>query len=204
MARRKKVELEQPAGSVSFSPEEVCRLELEAAIEVLATSYNIVATHVLASSAHDVMRGHAARHRKPLRADMRETLKGLRREDSRTVVDALSHAFNSMKHSNPGPIQVHPVFIELTLYNACLEFGSLFGFVTPNMTFYLLWALVAHQPLGMVAPDQAKQLFPSAMKRDARLDQLTELRAHLADIRAFPDHYGNMREDLSTAHLWND
>lgn len=199
MARRSKPRLsDHPKGSVSFSTEEVCLHELEAAVSVYARHYNFIAGHLLASAAHDVMRGYGKREGKPLRADHVAVIGSLYDDERKAVVDALMLGYNSIKHSNGSEVAVtiHPDFASITISQACQEFGWMFGYLTPVMAMYVMWAFVAHPPLRSVAPEAASKLFPSALLDVELSEKLGELKRILAGIDERPEEYERAREAL--------
>lgn len=128
MARRSK-RLPDPEGSIAFTVEELCKAEIDAAIDSFVLNSNLIAAHVLASAAHDVMRGHALRVGLSLRADLHANMAQLSSHEHKTVIDTMAHFYNSMKHSNSSgvAVNIHPAIVESTLYCAAQEHGWLFN-----------------------------------------------------------------------------
>lgn len=133
MARRSS-RLPDPLGSIAFSVEEVCKAEIDAAIDSFVLSENLIAAHVLASAAYDVMRGHATRLGFSLRADLHANMARLSSHQDKIVLDTMAYFYNSMKHSTSSEIAVniHPTIVESTLYCAAQEHGSLFNRARKN------------------------------------------------------------------------
>lgn len=205
---RKKDLLDDPEGSIGFSVEEVCRGEIEAAIDALIISDNLVAAHVLASAAHDVMRGHATRKGLDLRADMLAILKPLVPGREKVFVDTMLRPYNSMKHSNSSSVAatVHPSFVEATLFCATQEYGSLFGHLSARMVFYVAWYTAVQPSLrdkSGAKPEFLLKAFPSAGVPGTRVEQRAEIRDVLLDLIKDPHAVADWQDRYSTDGLWD-
>lgn len=199
--------LPDPEGSVSFAVDAMCRGEIEAAIDVLVIDENLVAAHVLASAAHEVMRGHAKRIGADLRADMLSILKPLVPGREKMFIDTMLKPYNAMKHSTASDVAVtvHPSLVEATLFCAMQEFGSLFGYLSGKMVLFVAWYTAVQPSLRDRDGNKPKFLldaFPAAAELGSRARQMGDLRSllvqHIVDPAALPD----FRNPHSTAGLW--
>jgi len=196
-----------PEGSFEFTVPELCRSELDAAIDVLVQRGNLIATHVLASAAHDVMRGYATREGLELRADMPTIFGRLAPAKRDRLVDAIFHPYNSMKHSNSSDVAVavHPDLVDATLFCATQEYGSLFGHLSPKMVCYIAWFTVVKPSLRASSGEGLSsilQMFPSALAESERPDQLLELKELLREIDENPERYIDYQAAFATAEMW--
>lgn len=207
MTRRQST-FSDPEGSRSFAVDEVCRSEIEAAIDAYAINENLVAAHVLASAAHDVMRGHAKRIGADLRADMLSILKPLVPGREKMFIDTMLKPYNAMKHSNASEVaaKVHPSLTEAILFCATQEFGSLFKYLSGKMVLFIAWYTTVQPSLR--DRDGNKQAFllnafPSAAGPGPRSLQMAELRAllvqQIVDPASLPDYHARH----STDGLWS-
>ncbi|MEG3162738.1 hypothetical protein U1763_19735 [Sphingomonas sp. LB2R24] len=208
MARRKKKRPDRPEGSLDFSVDTVCRNEIEAAIDALVIDENLIAAHVLASAAHDVMRGHADRVGRDLKADMLTILKPLVPGREKSLIDALLAPYNAMKHSNSSDVAVtvHPSLVEATLFCSTQEYGSLFGHLSGKMVFYVAWYTAVQPSLRGVNGTKPKFLttaFPSASGPGPRSLQMKELREVLVQLILEPERLTDAVSRYSTDGLWD-
>lgn len=201
--RRNAASAEHAEGSVTLTTEEICRTHIEAAIFEYAHRQTIAPCHLLASAAHDLMRGYAKRHKLKLRADLHSTVRDLLGDKAKDVIDQLKLPYNSVKHfinDSDAAVTMHPSFVELTLLQALLEFGSLFGALTPNMVVFATWVHLVHPRIQTKYGVAAGSLLPSALTGTTRHDQLTDVR------RMIDEHDDGIdwKAALSTKGLWKD
>ncbi|WP_267347106.1 hypothetical protein [Sphingomonas sp. GM_Shp_2] len=207
MTRRQKV-FPDPEGSISFTVDAMCRSEIEAAIDALVINENLVAAHVLASAAHDVMRGHAKRIGADLRADMLSILKPLVPGREKAFIDTMLKPYNAMKHSNASDVAVtvHPSLTEAILFCATQEFGSLFKYLSGKMVLFVAWYTAVEPSLRDRAgnkPEFLLEAFPSAAKAGSREEKRADLRALLLQHMIDPSPLRDYRDTHSTDGLWN-
>jgi hypothetical protein len=207
VARRKKKRPDHPEGSLDFSVDTVCRNEIEAAIDALVIAENLIAAHVLASAAHDVMRGHANRVGRDLRADMPTILKPLVPGREKAFVDALHYPYNSMKHSNSSDVAVtvHRSLVEATVFCATQEYGSLFGHLSGKMVLFVAWYTAVQpslQDMNGAKPEFLLNAFPSAACSGPRSLQMKELRALLVQLIVEPERLTDVPNQHSTDGMW--
>lgn len=201
---RTTIKLDHPEGSVSYSVEEVCKLELDAATTQYVRYQNDVAAHLCASAAHDVMRGHAQRVKITLKADTESSIRKVFGEESDKLIYAIKHPYNSLKHSNDSKIAVtfHPDLVEMTVLQACQEFAWTFGYLTPKMLVYALWIQVANAKLRESVPAAVLKMFESATLEATLFERLTEARAIFDQIESHPEEYANYQESFSIVGKW--
>lgn len=174
-----------PEGSVGFSVSSACRLEIEAAIDLLVIDENLIAAHLLASAAHDVMRGHARRVGAAPRLDMASILRPLFPGHEKAFADYLLRPYNAMKHSldSDVAVTVHPSWVEATVFLATQQFGSLFDHLSGKMVLFIAWFTAVHPTLrqdngGQVLLDR----FPAASGTGPRSQQMTDPRKLLVQL----------------------
>lgn len=198
--------VQHPEGSVSFSTEQICRDEIEGAVHLLAYHNNVVAVHLLASSAHDVMRDYAKSFDKPIRADVFAQVIAAAGESADATRIALRKPYNSLKHginSGNAAVTFHPGFAEITLNQACFEFSSLFGYMTPKMLMAVAWVFVVYPPFREALGDpEILETFSSALTDGPRIEQLSSLRERLEYIDNNPDEFADYRQELSATEHW--
>ncbi len=199
-----KADLDFPPGSTDYSVEDVCRLQLEAAVNEYTFHLNAVAAHLLASASHDVMRGHAKRSNLTLRIDVHTKLRASFGDDAVPMIDALKGPYNSLKHANGSDVAVtlHHSFAELICLQAVQEFGSLFGYVSPKMLFFALWVNVVNEQLRKAQSEKICSMFPAAMKSGKRKTQIADLRRWIKSVDRKPNPYPGDLAKLSTDLIW--
>lgn len=207
MARRSK-RLPDPEGSIAFTVEEMCKAEIDAAIDSFVLSRNLIASHVLASAAHDVMRGHASRVGASLRADLSANMARLSSHQNKIVLDTMAHFYNSMKHSNSNEVAVtiHPTIVESTIYCAAQEHGWLFKKLSARMVTFIAWFTVVKPALldeNGNKPSVLVNAFPSALLQAPRSEQMKELKQAIAKIMEDSGGPEQSQDAFDVSDLWS-
>ncbi|SFT57787.1 hypothetical protein [Mesorhizobium sp. YR577] len=146
MARRKKARPNfQPArpGDLSLGVEEICRAEIDGAIDLLIRHYNLAAAHVLLSAAQANIRNVATREGKLLPNDPARHLNDHDPEFAREVSPLLALPYNALKHASgdrTSRITLQPELVELLLLIAVNDFVAIFGKLSARMMLYRHWA----------------------------------------------------------------
>jgi hypothetical protein len=124
--------------NTSLSRRDVAQSELNAAIRNFFLDQDLIAAHLLAWAALDVVSDLAkGRGRSTLRAGMRHHMTGVvEKLWSRVERDH----YNFMKHADRDPdrtVRVLPEMTAFAIYTACRDFQAVFGINTPSMAIYI-------------------------------------------------------------------
>ncbi len=142
MARRKPELLPPGPEHVVLSPQDAARAELDGAVDLFVRFANLAATHVLASAAHEVVRSAARRNRVELPHDILNLTSHLDEETRELVRYAMTHAYNSLKHSSGREEErayFHPKFVETHLVIVIDNYQTVFRDISPKMLLYKAW-----------------------------------------------------------------
>jgi hypothetical protein len=191
---RKKPELSPPGpDDVVLSLQQACKTEIDGAVDLFIRHQNLAGAHVLASAAHEIIRGVAKREGVLLPNDMPRLLSSLDKKKLEAVLYALNHPYNALKHTNGDRnsiVHFNPEFFEITLLMACVDYQVLFRDLSVNMMLYKAWVIPRHN--GKLLNFTAFDLKGFKVTGDTLTDALADVRGILLDIDENPDFYAGV------------
>lgn len=124
---------------VVYNREEIAKAEIESAIELFYRDRAVVASHVLACAAGEILRGLLSKaEQRSIRDRFEGDLKESFGEDQiAEIKQYLDLPFNFFKHSSSDrtvELPVRPEFVEAAVFHACHDFRTTFGYLTPLMS----------------------------------------------------------------------
>lgn len=173
---------------VIFSAEEVCRSEIEGAIDLLGRFENYPAAHLLSSAAHSNLRAIAKKEGISLKHDLSALVRAYDPKKESAIMKVFLAPYNGLKHIGSLSSQVFfkLEYVEITLHLAAVDYQQMFGKTTPKMAVYGAWVIHRFPALIGLSKFPEMDIFDGA--DDPRPEtRLSPLRLALIDVADDPD-----------------
>ncbi|MEG8028974.1 hypothetical protein [Sphingomonas aerolata] len=201
MRRKTRAEPITPsAADTIFNAEEVCRSEIEGAIDLLGRFGNYPAAHLLSAAAHSNLRAIAKKEGVALKHDLSALVRAYAPKRESAVMNVFLAPYNGLKHigSLSSEVFFKLEYVEITLHLAAVDYQQMFAKMTPKMAVYGAWVIHRFPELIGSSKFPAMNIFDGA--DDPRPEKrLSPLRTALVDVADDPDATRLMMNALAEA-----
>lgn len=194
--QRAKERLPTPEDTI-FSAEEVCRNEIDGAIDLLGRYGNYPAAHLLSSAAHANICAIAKKHDITLNHDLSALIRKYDQSKEAAIMRIFLSPYNSLKHigSKDSKAFFKLEYAELMVHVAAQDFFQLFGTITPRMVIYSAWTMHRFPLLRKLIKAEAIADFVGAESATS-LERLAILKAALITYADDPTLQWDMLADV--------